>query len=331
MEFKDYYAVLGVPKSAPTDDIKRAYRKLARQYHPDVSKEANAEHKFKEINEAWEVLQDKEKRAHYDELLNSGYKPGSEFHGNYGDRSQQQYQRYAHPGAGGHHQQQYYSDFSGDGQEDFSEFFNSIFGQQAAQGAHRQGRNYKAKGRDLHAKVKIPLTTAFSGGVQTLELQVPMQTPDGGVAPNTKSLNVKIPAGVIDGSQIRLKGQGGMGHGGGPNGDLYIEIEIIPHPFFTVHQRDIHLKLPVTPWEAALGATLAVPTLAGPVNLKIPANSQSEQKMRLKGRGMPGETPGDQFVILEIMVPQAKTDADKELFQKMSETMAFNPREKLGV
>lgn len=315
MEFKDYYAILGVSKDTPTEDIKRAYRKLARQYHPDVSKLPDAEHKFKEINEAWDVLQDPEKRARYDQIAAGGWHP------------EQAHQRQAGAAPGYDFQQA--AGFAGE-QEDFSEFFNSIFGNRGFAGAQRQQAHYQRKGRDLHARLPIPLKLAYEGGMHTLELQVPTYDQHR-MIPHNKSLNVKIPAGVVEGSQIRLKGQGGEGSGGGPKGDLYIEIQIMPHPFFSLHHKDVQLTLPITPWEAALGATIAVPTLGGAVNLKIPAAAQSEQKLRLKDRGMPGHPPGDQYVILEIRIPEAKTDQDKALYQEMAQQMPFNPRERLGV
>lgn len=330
MEFKDYYAVLGVPKTAETADIKRAYRKLARQYHPDVSKEPNAEDKFKEVNEAWEVLQDPKKRAHYDQLSAGGWQGGQ------GGQGRQQ-----HPfgGGGGFHRQGSQGFSSADG-EDFSEFFNSIFGGMPggmpggfaqAGGRARRQQPFRQNGRDLHTKIQIPIKTAYEGGVQTITLQVPTNTPDGRMTTQNKQLKIKIPAGVIDGSQIRLKGQGGEGMQGGQNGDLYIEMTVNPDPVFTLVQHDIHVKLPITPWEAALGASVSVPTLGGTVNLKVPAGAKSNQQLRLKGRGMPGKQTGDQYVILEIMNPPVKSEQDKAVFEEMAQKMPFNPRETLGV
>lgn len=304
MEFKDYYQILGVKPETPIEDIKRTYRKLARQFHPDVSKETNAESRFKEINEAWQVLGDKEKRAQYDQMRTGGW-------------------QHAARQSDGHTRQHYQTDFSPDS-GDFSEFFQSIFGGLGGEQDEHivRKKHFKGRGRDFHVKLKIPLTTAFQGGEQTLQLQIGNQT---------KSLKVKIPAGVQDGSQIRLKEQGGPGLGGGPNGDIYVEFEIESHPFYTLNHKDVFLKLPITPWEAALGATIVVPTLGGKVNLKIAPNAQSGQKMRLKGRGLPGEPPGDQFVILEITMPQVQTEKEKALMQEMANTMAFNPRAELGV
>lgn len=319
MEFKDYYKILGVSKTADTAEIKRAYRKLARKYHPDVSKESDAENKFKEVNEAWEVLQDPQKRAHYDQLSQGGWQGGQPFGAGRGG---------FHPqGDGG---------FSSVSEEEFSDFFNSIFGgmggfSQAGPGHARRQQPFRQAGRDLHTKVQIPLKTAYAGGVQTLSLQVPTVAASGQTMTQTKQLNVKIPPGVSDGSQIRLKGQGGEGMQGAPNGDLYIEVTIAPDPIYTLKQHDLYVKCPITPWEAALGASITVPTLGGPVNLKVPPGAKSNQKLRLKGRGMQSHPPGDQYVVLEIMNPPVTSEEDKAIFKEMSEKMPFNPRQALGV
>jgi curved DNA-binding protein len=309
MEFKDYYAILGVKPETPTEEIKRAYRKLARQYHPDVSKEPDAENRFKEINEAWQVLQDEQKRAQYDQVRTGGW--------------QQQAQQQRGPRA---HQQYQENHFSQDQSADFSEFFQSIFGGLGGEpGAEYivRRQNFRGKGQDFHVKMKIPLQVAYQGGEQTLQFQLPSK--------ETKSLKIKIPQGVQDGSQIRLKGQGGEGVGGGAAGDIYIEFEIEPHPFFTLNHKDVHIKLPITPWEAALGASIVVPTLGGNVNLKVAPNSQTGQKMRLKERGMPGTPAGDQYVTLEIHMPKVQSEEEKKLIQEMATKMAFNPRVGLGV
>ncbi|MFI4938297.1 MAG: DnaJ C-terminal domain-containing protein [Candidatus Berkiellales bacterium] len=317
MEIKDYYAVLEVDEKAPVDEIKRSYRKLARKYHPDVSKLPDAEKRFKEINEAWEVIKDPVKRQHYDRVRAGGaFEPFS-----------------AGAAQGGFDAGQSERGFSQG--EDFSDFFNALFGgMEGAFGrqAHPGGfRSFHAKGQDLQVKLKIPLSVAFKGGIQNIQIQVPAHSPPGQTTLQTKNLQVKIPAGVMHGSQIRLAGQGGPGIGNAPAGDLYIEIEIEHHPFFSLQHKDVHLKLPITPWEAALGANIKVPTLGGEVSLKIPQNAQSGQTLRLKDRGLPGNPPGHQYVMLQIIVPKADTDAKTALYQEMAKMMPFNPREKLGV
>lgn len=304
MDFKDYYAILGVAPETPTDEIKRAYRKLARKYHPDVSKESDAEARFKEINEAWEVLQDANKRKQYDQVRAGGWHPNQGFEQGMGS----DYFSGDHP-----------EDFSFQtGGEDFSDFFNSIFGKAAH---HRQTKTHPLKGRDFHVKVEIPLSMAYQGGTQSLQLQIGKQT---------KTLQVKIPAGVTEGSHIRLKGQGGEGLHGGPSGDLYIDIHLQKHSLFSVKDKDIYIKVPISPWEAALGASIAVPTLGGQVNIKIPKNAQSEQKLRLKGRGLPGNPSGDQYAELQVKLPLADNENTIRLYEDMAKQTSFNPREGWG-
>lgn len=303
MEFKDYYAILGVTPETPYDEMKRAFRKLARQYHPDVSKLADAEQRFKEINEAWEVLKDPQKRAQYDQLRQGGWQQQAARDGF--RQPQTDYYSGDHP-----------EDYAFTEGADMSDFFEQLFGKQARHAPHA------AKAKDIHAKITIPLEIAFKGGVQTVELASANK--------ESKTLQIKIPAGVSEGSQIRLKGQG-HGESSAHRGDLYIEIHLAPHAFFTPKQKDIYLNLPIAPWEAALGATVAVPTLGGPVNLKIQPGSQSGQKMRLKDRGLPGNPAGDQYVLLEVKVPQANHPEAKALYEKMAKELAFNPRAALGV
>ena len=291
MQFKDYYDILGVKPDAADAAIKSAYRKLARKYHPDVSKEAGAEEKFKSINEAYEALKDPAKRRAYDQLRAQGYRPGQEFHPppNFGD------------GEG--------FDFSnvGGGEGGFSDFFESLFG--GGRGGPRASRGPR-RGRDVQARIEIPLTTAYSGGRERITLR----DASGG----ERTLEVKIPAGILPGQQIRLSGQGSHGTQGGPAGDLLLEVGIQADPRFRLEDRDVHATLRVTPWQAALGATLTVPTLAGDVELRVPAGSDSGKRMRLRGRGMPGATPGDQFITLEVHAPPAHTDAQRKLYEEMA-------------
>ncbi|UCE75962.1 MAG: DnaJ domain-containing protein [Gammaproteobacteria bacterium] len=310
MQFKDYYQVLGVSRDAGQDDIKRAYRKLARKYHPDVSKETDAEARFKELGEAYEVLKDPEKRAAYDQFggqwqAGQEFRPppdwdaGFEFRGGLG-------------GAG------------------FSDFFESLFGGAgpfAAAGQPGAGRSeLRAKGEDHHAKILISLEDAYRGGSRSVRLQMPELDTHGQVALTQRTLNVSIPKGIVAGQQIRLTGQGAPGLGGGPAGDLYLEIEFQPHRRFRAEGRDIYAILPVTPWEAALGARIPVLTLGGAVEVSVPAGAQSGQKLRLKGRGLPGQPGGDHYVELRMVTPPAKDAGARELYQRMAEQFRFDPR-----
>jgi len=322
MRFKDYYEVMGVPRGATQDEIKRAYRKLARKFHPDVSKEKNAEERFKELQEAYEVLKDPEKRAAYDQL-GADWRQGQEFRpppdwgkGFEFTRGQGARGR-ASAGAGG---------------ADFSDFFAELFGQRSpfggAQGFEphgRAGRGFAAAGQDHVARVEIDLEDAYRGGTRTLELRTPEITPDGHVTSKPRTLRVSIPAGVVEGQQIRLAGQGSAGMGGGPPGDLYLEVNFRAHPLFKVDGRDVNVQLPVAPWEAALGESVSVPTLGGPVEMKLPAGARAGQRLRLRGRGLPGPTPGDQYVTLAIVLPPDSPQA-RELFARMKRELAFDPR-----
>jgi curved DNA-binding protein len=314
MKFKDYYAILGVPRDASQDDIKRAYRKLARKYHPDVSNETDAEEKFKAVGEAYEVLKDPEKRAAYDGV-GQHWKQGQDFH-----PPPDWEQRFNFRSGG----------FTDTDLGGFSDFFESLFGRGGrAPFADRSG--FQGKGRDEQAKVTISLEDAFQGAVRTLTLQSPAMDEQGRVITRTRTLNVKIPKGITEGQRIRLTGQGASVSGSGQSGDLYLEVMFQPHRCFRAEGRDVFLELPVTPWEAALGETVTVPTLAGKVDLKIPAGSQTGKRLRLKGRGLPGNPPGDQYIILRIVIPSADTDQAKAFYKKMAAELPMNPRLELGV
>ena len=313
MDYKDYYKILGVQRGATQDEIKRAYRKLARKYHPDVSKEANAEEKFKELQEANEVLKDAEKRAAYDQL-------GSQW------RQGQQFTPPPDWGTGFEHSRS--QGFGGD-DAGFSDFFSSLFGARggfAGAGGSARGRGFASAGESHTARIQIDLEDAFRGGTQTIELKSPQLSDDGHVTVQPRTLKVNIPSGVMEGQQIRLAGQGSPGVGGGPAGDLFLEIGLRPHRLFKVEGRDITVNLPVTPWEAALGATVQTPTLAGPVDLRIPAGAKSGQRLRLKGRGLPASTPGDQYVEIRIVTPPATTPEARAFYEKMQQELPFNPR-----
>jgi curved DNA-binding protein len=314
MKFKDYYAILGVPRDASQDDIKRAYRKLARKYHPDVSKESDAEERFKAVGEAYEVLKDPEKRAAYDGV-GRHWKQDQDF------QPPPDWEQRFNFSSGGFTD----TDLGG-----FSDFFASLFGGGGRAPFGDRG-GFQSKGRDEHAKIAIGLEDAFQGATRTLTLQSPTTDEQGRVITRTRTLHVKIPKGVTEGQRIRLAGQGASVPGAGQPGDLYLEVLFQSHPRFRAENRDIFLDLPVTPWEAALGETVTVPTLAGKVDLKIPAGSQSGKRLRLKGRGLPGKPPGDQYVTLRIVTPAANTDQAKAFYKKMAAELPMNPRLELGV
>jgi curved DNA-binding protein len=301
MEFKDYYQTLGVAKNASEEAIKKQYRRLARKYHPDVSKEKDAEEKFKAMKEAYEVLKDPEKRKAYDQM-GSSHRSGDSFT----------------PPPGWEFQQTHHAGGPQTSQADFSDFFESLFGQQA-RGRHQQ--TFRQNGEDQHSKLSITLEETFHGGERHIELTSGKEK---------KQLNVKIPAGITQGQNIRLSGQGMPGIHGGKNGDLYLEIHIQKHPFYSVEKKDIFLNLPVTPWEAALGEKIEVPTLGGKIAFTLPTHSQSGQKIRLKGRGLPGNPAGDQYVTLSIHIPEPQTAEQTKLYEQMKQDMPFNPRKYLS-
>lgn len=294
---KDYYAVMGVKTDASAHDIKIAYRRLARKYHPDLNKAADAEKNFKELGEAYEVLKDPEKRKLYDQI-----------------RVQPQPSK-GNAYTGKEHSSAWYdwgSESPPTGDFD-SDLFASIFG----------GRQQQRGGADLQGNITISLQEAFSGADK--DMMLPAADKPGG----TQKLRVKIPAGVKAEQQIRLAGLGEPGHHGAPNGDLYLSIVIRRDPIFDLKGNDVYVTLPIAPWEAALGATIQVPTLAGKVDLKVPPHSQGGQTLRLKKRGFPGTEPGDQFVLLKIVIPQPTTQVATDLYKTMAKELAFNPRKHL--
>ncbi len=331
MEYRDYYKILGVERSVTSDALKTAYRRLARKFHPDVSKEANAEARFKEVQEAYEVLKDPEKRAAYDQLganWKSGeqFRPppdwGSGFEFSGGPPPGARARGTHRPGNGG---QQEFS------QEDYSDFFSSLFGGGSPFGGAGMGEGPASRAaRDHHARVDIELEEAFRGATRTLELRRPEAGSDGRVELRNHTVRVSIPAGVTEGQLIRLAGQGAPGAGGAAAGDLYLEAHILPDKRFALDGRDVTLTLPLAPWEAALGAAVTVPTLGGSVEMQIPAGSQAGQKLRLRGRGLPGKPPGDQYVQLKIVLPPANTAEAKAVYEDMRSKLAFNPRADLG-
>ena len=325
MKFVDYYQVLGVSEHASEDEIKKAYRKLARKYHPDVSQEPQAAKKFNEATEAFEVLKDPPKRAEFDQLRKFGRRDGQEF------EPPPDFRRGAWRTRSG-------SSATEVDPSEFSEFFSQIFGGRGnpfgGPFGTEGGVEYRASsrgipGEDHTYEVEVQLEEAYSGGQRSLSLQSMEVDAEGRVVPKTRTLTVKIPAGVTDGQKIRLKGQGSPGRRGGPAGDLYLQIAIAPHKIFTVDGRDITLKLPVAPWEAVLGATVEAPTLGGDIKLTVPPGSQSGQRLRLKGRGLPGTPPGDQLVELEVRVPSQLTAQQRALFESLRDGIAYDPRAQL--
>lgn len=309
MEFKDYYKILGVPDDADLKEIKKAYRKLALAYHPDMNADEEAEEKFKEVAEAYEVLKNSERRAEYDELKIYGG-AAERFGASQGRR----------------HAGRYDGAESGPSGQDFSDFFNSIFGGRAQ--AHQPGGydDFSFKGQDAELEVPVFLEDTLAQHTRKIEFSMPVF--DGHqVKYVKKSLNVKIPAGVSDGDRIRLKGQAGKGQGNGPNGDLYLHIRLVPHPLFDVQGHNLLLTLPVTPWEAALGAKITVPTLNSKVTMTIAPDSQTGQKMRIKGKGLPTKTTrGDLIVVLKVVMPESNNDATNSLWQQLADTADFDPR-----
>ncbi|HEV3009608.1 MAG TPA: DnaJ C-terminal domain-containing protein [Burkholderiales bacterium] len=298
MKYKDYYKILGVERGAKDDDIKKAYRKLARKYHPDVSKEANAKEKFQEVSEAYETLRDKEKRAAYDSL-GSSFRPGQDFR-----PPPDWFDRFG----------------SGQSEDlhgvDLSELFESmgLFGR-AQRRAGGFGRRGAFPGEDYEVPVRLSLEEAFRGTERTVQL-------------DSRSFTARIPRGATDGQRLRLRGKGGPGMNGGPPGDLYLQIALEPHPLFRSGGHDLEIDVPVTPWEAALGAEVEVPTLEGQVKMKVPPGSRSGQKLRLAGKGLPkpGGGAGDLYAVLSIAVPGTLTDQEKKLYEELRQVSRFDPR-----
>lgn len=306
MEFKDYYATMGVPRDATPAQIKQAYRRLARRYHPDVSKEAEAEARFKEVGEAYEVLRDPEKRAAYDQL-GSGPRPGEQFRPPPGWGTGFDFHRGASQ-PGGDRQS-----FSFEG--DPSEFFEALFGRTG--GVHGQAHRARERGADHHARVIIDLAASLEGGTRALTV--------GG-----RTLNVRIPKGIQAGQHIRLAGQGEQMPGEARAGDLLLEVSFAPHPLFRTEGRDLHFDLPVAPWEAALGASVTVPTPGGPVSLQVPAGSRAGTRLRLRGRGLPAQPPGDLYATLQIALPPADNPATRAAYEAFAAAAPFNARSSLG-
>ena len=319
MEFKDYYEVMGVARGATEAQIKQAYRKLARKYHPDVSKEKDAETRFKEVGEAYEVLKSADKRAAYDQL-GAGPRPGENFR--------------PPPDWGSGFEFGGAARGTGDSgsQADYSDFFSSLFGGAGGPGGRGRGATGDGRGDDHHAKVMLDLDATLLGGSRTLTLRVPEIDAQGRLVSKDRVLNVQVPKGIMPGQTIRLAGQGSTLGAGTTPGDLYLEVEFQPHGLFRIEGRDLYLELPVAPWEAALGASVKTPTPGGSaVELRIPAGSHAGTKLRLKGRGIPASTPGDFYVVLQIALPAATDEKARQAYRALAEAIPFNPRVTLGV
>ncbi len=322
MKYKDYYAILGVKRDASADDIRKAYRKLAQKYHPDVSKEANAEEKFKEVAEAYQTLKDPEKRAAYDQL-GTGYQPGQDF------RPPPDWEQHFARGGGG-------APFGTGGGAfsfediDLSDLFENLSRRGARSG--RGGAPRAIPGEDYEVTVHLPLEDAHRGTQVDLALRVPEYDAAGNVRHVPKTIKARIPKGATDGQRLRLRGQGGKGLNGGRDGDLYLDIVLHPHPLFRPTGHDLYLELPLAPWEAALGATVEVPTLDGAVNLKIPPGTAAGRKLRLarKGLAKPGGGEGDLYAVVQIVNPTVLSDRERELFKELAAASRFDPRGHFG-
>ncbi|MFP3870130.1 MAG: DnaJ C-terminal domain-containing protein [Syntrophobacteria bacterium] len=313
VKFQDYYKILGVDRNASQEEISKAYRKLARKYHPDVNKEKGAEDKFKQINEAYEVLKDPEKRQRYDQL-GADWQAGQDFR--------------PPPGWEDVHFEFRTAPGEGFGFGGFSDFFETLFGGQRGRRATAGRQTWSMRGQDQEAEITIPLEDAYHGAIRSVSLQTQETDPEGFLRPTVQTYQVRIPAGVTEGSRIRLPGKGGCGLGGGPPGDLHLRVHIEPHPRFRLDGHNLEVDVPLSPWEAALGTTVQVPLVDGTASLKIPAGSQSGQRLRLRGKGLPKREggAGDLLARLKIVVPKKLSSKEKELFTKLAQTSQFNPR-----
>jgi len=313
LDFKDYYATLGVARDATEDQIKKAFRKLARKYHPDVSKEKDAEARMKDVNEAYTVLSDPEKRAAYDQL-GQGYRPGQEF------RPPPDWDAGFEFSTAGP---------AGPEAADFSDFFAELFGRMGA--GRRQAREFHARGEDHHAKILVDLEDAYRGATRQITLRVPKVDASGRVRLDTRTLNVHIPKGLREGQVMRLANQGAPGFGEGRPGDLLLEVHFRTHPRFRVEGRDVYMKLPVAPWEAALGAVIPIRLPdANVLKVRIPEGAQSGRQLRVRGKGIPSDPPGDLLLDVQVVVPPASNARARELYETMARDLAFDPRAEQG-
>jgi curved DNA-binding protein len=317
MEYRDYYKILGLARTATADEIKKTYRRLARKFHPDVSKETNAAARFKQVQEAYEVLKDPEKRAAYDQL-GRDWRAGQEFRPPPGWDEGYEFSGRSFERGGG-----------------FSDFFESLFGgldprRQRGEATSRSEAVFRARGGDHHARILIDLRDAFTGATRQVSLHAPQVDDTGHVALSDRLLNVQIPKGITEGQHVRLKGQGAPGIGGAPAGDLYLEVAFKPDRLYRTDAHDLYLDLPVAPWEAALGASVRMPTPEGPIMVRVPPGSAQGRKLRVRGRGIPGAEPGDLYAVLKIVLPPADTDEARKVYEEMARKLPFDPRAGLG-
>ncbi len=311
MQFKDYYASLGIKRDATADEVKKAFRKLARKYHPDVSKEPDAEARMKEINEANAVLSDTEKRAAYDQL-GSNYQSGQDF-------------RPPPDWDAGFE----YSEHRRGGGADFSDFFEQLFGRMGGHGGGQPG-GFQMRGEDHHAKVLLDIQDSFTGATKQITLRTAQIDAQGRPTVVPRALNVKIPTGVSAGQTIRLAGQGSAGHGGAPAGDLLLEVQFHPHARLRCEGRDLHMTLRVAPWEAALGSALTVDLPDSSIKVRVPAGAQSGQQLRVRGKGIPSTPPGNLLLDIQVVLPPADEPKARELYETMARELNFNPRQEAG-
>lgn len=309
MEFKNYYEILGVEKTATPEEIKKSYKKLARKYHPDVSKEKDAEQKFKDLGEAYEVLKDPAKRAEYDQMQAMGADRGGQFR----------------PPPGWDSATHFYE---GESSGEFSDFFEAMFGRNGGFRRARSGgaQHMSMRGEDIRYELALLLEEAYSGTEQQLEYRVPDVDEHGLISHRIHRVKVKIPAGAAAGSILRIKGHGAPGIGGADAGDLLLTIRLAEHPLYTVDGKNLSLIVPITPWEAALGAKVTIPTLKSKTKVNVPAGSQSGQKLRLAGLGLPGNPAGDFYVVLKIVMPDKVTPEARALYEELAKDTSFNPR-----
>lgn len=319
IEYQDYYQTLGVSREATEQELHRAYRKLARKYHPDVNKEAGAEEKFKKLNEAHQVLKDPELRKRYD-VLGKNWGQGQDFQ----PPPEWQDIRFSSGGRPGEEQV-----FQFQGQGEFSDFFEALFGGIGGEQFQSRFQNVPIRGEHFEARIEVPLKDLYTSASRSFSLETVEPAKNGGLAKSVKSYDVKIPPGIKEGSAIRLSGQGGPGRSGGKAGDLFLRVRVLPDPNFKISEFDLHAIVPIAPWEAMLGGQVDLRLPDGKsVRLTIPVRSQNEQKLRVKGKGLPESATerGDVIIELQVMLPKEVSPREQELWEELKQASSFNPR-----